>query len=212
MILTDIKETKAGRFSIFVDDEFLFAVERITLVDKDLRKGMEVDHHFLSEVLAHSKAKEAKAKAYNLLSQRSYTKKALSEKLIKVGGKELASNTVTYMEELGLVDDLDYAIRYSRELYERKFYPPKRIAYELKQKGISEEGIEEALEQFDREDNASQAAAFIRKKRYDISDQKGRKRAFDAILRLGYSFGEAKAALGIYEEEFGEEPEEDYGY
>ena len=81
MVITDITVTKAGRYSIFVDGEFALAVEPITLEDMKIKKGMAVTSEDLNAILAHTKTKEARKKAYSLLAERSDTKKKLTDTL-----------------------------------------------------------------------------------------------------------------------------------
>ena len=50
------------------------------------------------------------------------------------------------MEELGLVDDRRFAQDYARELFARKGFGPRRVAQELRRKGIAQELVDELLE------------------------------------------------------------------
>ncbi len=203
MIITDITKTKAGRYSLFIDGKFLFSVELITLNDFSLKKGMEITEEELIELEEATKEKKVRAKAYSLLSQRSYSSKKLAEKITAVGGKNLALEVVEELEERGFVDDNDYAERYAASLYDRKFFAPMRIKRELMEKGISREIAEEVSGNFEAADNVDRALLFIEKKRFDVTSEKGKKRAFDNLVRLGYSFSEARKAIGIYEEDYG---------
>ena len=70
MVITDITVTKRGRYSLFVDGEFLFSVDGQTVLEYGLKKGLEVDCGFLDELQSACLEKKARDKAMDLLSRR----------------------------------------------------------------------------------------------------------------------------------------------
>ena len=100
------------------------------------------------------------------------------------------------MEELGLVDDDDYAERFARDLYERKRYGLIRIRQEMRQRGLTDEQIEFAV-------SLLPDAPLVRireliEKKYPLAweDEKVKRRAFAAMLRMGYCAADVRKALG----------------
>ena len=79
-----------------------------------------MDGQALEELRAQAELKKAKEKALQLLSYKEYTAKQLSDRLARTAGEETAKLAVMRMEELGLVDDADYAMRFAYDLYTRK--------------------------------------------------------------------------------------------
>lgn len=76
-----------------------------------------------------------------LLSLKDRTKKELQMKLNeKYRNEKMVEKAVLKLEELGYIDDLNYAVSY---INSRK-YGKQRITYNLLQKGISKEKIEQA--------------------------------------------------------------------
>lgn len=201
MQITDLHTTKRGRISVYVDGEFVFAVDQESCQQAKLRIGQEVSLEELNELMRVSQLRAAKDKALGLLSRRSYSKSQLRDRLTRHTDEEAAHQAVERMEEIGLVDDLDYALRYARDLYHLKQLAPARIKQELRQKGIDSDIISESLEQFDEDDNIDRALAYLGRKYSSLSDEKTRKRAFAQLGRLGYSYSEIGSALRLYDEE-----------
>lgn len=101
------------------------------------------------------------------------------------------------MEKLknsGYVDDERFCRFYVSELIRMKGYGKRRIEQELYRKGVSREIVSAVLEEFDFD---STALADIIKRKYlsKMSDEKGKRRAIDALMRRGYSYSEIRNAL-----------------
>lgn len=91
----------------------------------------------------------AKAYVFQLLSRGSYTAKQVKEKLRKRGyPDDLVGRVVARAQELELQSDEDYASGYVRYHWQRSAKAPKRLRFELRSKGISEELVGETLEAF----------------------------------------------------------------
>ena len=94
-----------------------------------------------------------------------------------------------------MLNDEEFARILSTELYERKGYGIKRIKQELIFRGIDREIAENAIETLDI-DTQNRIILVIKKKYLNkIDDEKGRKRAIDGLVRLGYSYSDIKNAL-----------------
>ena len=103
------------------------------------------------------------------------------------------------MEELGLIDDEDYAQRFARDLSSRKHYGPLRIKQEMRRRGLSSEQIEFATSLL--EDDPQEQIREIIQRKYPLAfeDEKVRRRAFAALMRLGYPASEVRRALSVTE-------------
>lgn len=195
MTITDYSVTKRKRISVYVDGEFLFAVEQAAWIKSGLQKGSEVDERQLNELLLESRELEAKRRAFNMLSARSYTAKRLTDRLAEKSGREAAEAVVQRMGELGLINDEDYAVRFARELYEIRGFSKRRISLELKKRGISDELCQNALEQLDFENDGERAGAIIAKKFPRLESEADMRRASALLERYGYSYQQIRAAV-----------------
>ena len=105
MVISQVRTTKRGRVSVYVDDEFLFAVESEAWQRSGLREEQSVDEDELNELLADSRRIEAKRKALNMLSVRDYSQAELISRIAQKTGAESAAAAAERMCELGLVND-----------------------------------------------------------------------------------------------------------
>lgn len=200
MTITDYSVTKRKRISVYVDGEFLFAVEQAAWIKSGLYKGCETDEEQLNELLRESRELEAKRRAFNMLSARSYTAKKLSERLAEKSGREAAQAVVQRMEELGLINDEDYALRYACDLYELRGFSKRRISFELKKRGISDELCRNALEQLDFDNDEQRAAEVIARKFHRLESEADIRRASALLERCGYGYSQIRSAINALRE------------
>ena len=99
------------------------------------------------------------------------------------------------MEELGLVNDEDFAKRYAAELLHRKGFASRRAQYELLQKGISKEIIAQVIEELEPEPVEKIKEMIEKKYLRCLQDEKGYRRAVNGLQRLGYDYEDIKRAI-----------------
>ena len=106
---------------------------------------------------------KGKKRALRLLERKDYSRKELSDKLKKDGyAEELVEKIIEYIDSYHYLDYIRVAGSYIRS---RMGYKSKReLEYMLKQKGISEEEIDSAMEEnYKNDDNIPQEEVAIRK-------------------------------------------------
>ena len=107
------------------------------------------------------------------------------------------------MLRYGFLDDEAYAKKLASSLIRGKKYGAYRTKTEMKRKGVPNNIIDDALEEYEEDDYSGQLKTVIRKKYLDkIYDRDGRRRTVQALIRRGYGFSEIKkAVLEVLEEE-----------
>lgn len=208
--ITALKETRRGRMAVFFDGEFDFSVDDETLLRHDLKVGKQLDEREYERLREQTQYQKAKEKAFSLLSRRFYPGAQLRQKLEGDFSPDCIDRVMERCTELGLIDDLDYAQRAARDLVHLKHYSLGRVRQELARRGIGPNEIEDALEQFADYDER-QALRQQLEKKYAVSlrEEKGRRRAFSALVRLGYDPGEIRGEMEKLRAECSdEEPEE----
>ncbi len=198
-----IKEGKANKIHIYVDEEYRATVDSDYWYSEKYRNYKEINDEELTELLDAVSFRRAYNKGLDLLSRRPHGTKELIKKLCEKGHeKESAEKACDRLLELGLLNDEEFARILANELYERKGYGVKRIKQELAFRGIDREIAENAIESLDI-DTQTRIILVIEKKYISkINDEKGRKRAIDGLLRLGYSYSDIKSALNSIEESY----------
>lgn len=202
MIITDLKPVKKSLSLVYIDGEYAMKLDTATLAENGITVGCVIEDDELKELIEKSNYKRAKEKALWLISGRDYSKKQLMDKIKKDSSEETAEEVCERMEELGLVNDENYARRLAHDLIYLKKLSVRGAKYKLMDKGIDRELCEEILEEFDV-DPVEQLVELIERKYADkLDDEKGRRRTVAALQRLGYSWSDIKSALAEFEEDW----------
>ena len=207
MILT-AKPGKGEKIHLSLDGEYIATC--------GIKSGSEVTPQQLEELLAESARRKMMNKALDLLSMRDYSRRELSDKLVTkawekkeqkdmdLGSlKQQASDICDRLEELGLLNEERFARSYVDELLRRKHLSKRGLKTALIQKGVQRDIIETVLEEVEV-DPVEQVRELLatKFKNRDLSDEKQKTRTVNALLRLGYRYGEINAAMdGILEDE-----------
>ena len=196
MLVTALEPRRKRLTALFLDGELAAKLDSETLLQSGLRIGMELDDEELYRLIQRSDAHRAQEKALYLLEHRSHSKKELADKISRTAGREAAERAAERMEELGLVNDAQYARNLAEELLQRKRFAARRAEYELLQKGIDRALAQEIVEELAPEPEES--LRFLLEYQRSLSDEKGRRRVFAALQRLGYSGEDIRTALRDY--------------
>jgi len=195
MRITALRSTKQGNVAVEADGAFLCAVHPDAWAESGLSVGDPVEGDALAALQTASEFATAKKKALALLGARSYTRRQLCERLSRTASAEAAEAAADRMEELGLLDDVDYALRYARELAENRSYAPRRIRLELRKKGLDRETIEEALASLGDRDDTAAAVALLERRYHMLSTPAEIRRAAALLERCGYDGGVIRTAI-----------------
>jgi len=143
---------------------------------------------------------DTKKRALRILGNRSFSEQEMHKRLIGKGESEdNAAETVRWLVELGYINDSDYATLIVRH-YIAKGYGEARIRDELYKRGIPRDLWEEKLSEIDDTEVNDAALEFLSKKLRGSNDKDDLRRASDALVRRGYSYDDARAAVNRYME------------
>ena len=196
-----VKEGNAKKIHIYVDDEYRATVDSDYWYSEKYRNLKEINEEELTELLDSVSFRRAYNKGLDLLSRRPYGIKELIKKLCEKGHeRDAAEKACERLRELGLLNDEIYAEILAKELIERKNYSIKRVKQELLFRGVSREIVDNTVDSLDND--AEYRIILVIKKKYinKLNDEKGRKRAIDGLMRLGYSYSQIKSALNSIDE------------
>lgn len=144
---------------------------------------------------------EAREKALRLLEFRSHSEQELAQKLKRAGarGEDIAA-VLDYLREYNLVDDAAYAKRAAADLQHLKKYGTHRIRAELKNRGIAQELVEEALAELDA-DEADTLLPLVRKKLAGNLERKNIEKCIRYFAYRGYGYEDIKQCIEHVKEE-----------
>ena len=195
MRIDSLKTTpdRAGRYWVTFDDGTKLALYRQTVEDFGLYAGLELTEEQAEKLRSAAGQMSAKMRAVRIVSAASVSRKDLEERLVRKGEDPAqAKEAVQWMEDLHLVDDRNTAEQVVHSCIS-KGYGLARAKQALYEKRIPKEYWEEVLE--DYPDQQEKITAFLRSRLDADSDEKQIKRAIDALIRRGHSYGNIKQAL-----------------
>ena len=197
MRIDSLKTTpdRAGRYWITLEDGKKLALYRQTVEDFALYSGKELSDEEWKALQEHAGQMSAKMRAVRIVSASSVSKRDLEERLVRKGeDPDQAKQAVQWMEDLHLVNDRNTAEQVVHSCIS-KGYGLQRAKQALYEKRIPKEYWEEALE--DYPDQMDKILSFLRSRLDEGSDGREVKRAIDALIRRGHSYGTVREALKI---------------
>lgn len=184
---------RAGRYFVQFDNGETLRLYRQTVEDFGLYTGMELTQEEFDRLHAAASEMSAKMRAVRIISATSISKKDLESRLIQKGEKPAqARQAIGWLEELHLLDDARTAEQIVHSCIS-KGYGLSRAKQALYEKRIPRELWEEALSGYP--DQKERIVSFLKARLPDPGDEKAAKKAIDALLRRGHSYGEIRAAL-----------------
>lgn len=197
--ITAVKETKRGRLALFVDGEFAFSLDPETFADADLHEEDEIESFRLEELRRRSDTRKAVDRALDILALRDHAAGELHQKLCRKFDPHSAAAAVAKAEELGLLNDADFARRRAAELM-RKRKSRREVEQDLAAKGIDRDTAAQVLEELyapeDGPDPEVAAACALVQRQYARKLAEGKRpQVMAALARRGFSYAVIRTAL-----------------
>lgn len=200
--ITDLKIQKnnKARANLYLDDEFAFGVEMLTVMKLGLKIGQDVSEERLKEAIFDSEKSVAFEKAVDYLGRGMRTERQMREYLQKKGySLEIINVVVSKLKDYRYLDDKQYAAMYVEQNVKTK--GERRLKQELQQKGISSAWAEEAA-QTDSETEAKNATALAQKyMRNKPCDLKNLQRLQRYLISRGYGFDVVNSIVRSFQNE-----------
>lgn len=146
----EAQEKRGNRRSIFVNGKFALGVDETVVADLGLHIGQQISEDQLQSVVHAELVSKAKDRALTLLEYRVRSKVEISRRLIKAGfSEDVIEEVLARLETVGLVDDEQFSQSWVNHRLSGNAMGKKRIKWELRQKGVSIEIVDEALSSID---------------------------------------------------------------
>jgi regulatory protein len=191
-----VQERKPQRVNVYLDGEFAFGLSRITAAW--LSVGRKLTDREIGKLLTEDEVEVAYQRALHYLSFRPRSKPEVIQNLKNKGFSDsIIETTLERMEEQNFVDDRSFADQWIEN--RNTFHPRSRrlLSAELRQKGITDQTIQNALEDVSiPEEELAYKAAFSRAQRYRSLDWIAFKTKVGAFLaRRGFSYSVSTPVL-----------------
>ncbi len=189
--ITALKAQKKNpnRISVYLDGEFAFGLARI--VAAWLRIGQFLSEADIDRLRDQDTLEVAVQRGLHFLSYRARSEVEVQRRLSEQGfGESVVAVVIQRLKENGFLGDEKFA----REWVENRstFRPRSKrlLALELRQKGVAEEAIQQALDETGDEDGlAYRAAVKYARRLVDLDWETFRKRLSAYLMRRGFSYG-----------------------
>lgn len=180
------------RYNVFLDGEYAASLGAEALVTFGIREGAAVDMETLKEAVSRDNAQYAFDSAVKLLAHKMRTRAELTDRLIERGIDEAAVEVA--MEKLasyGYVDDKAFTGEYVRSAMQTGRWGRKAVEYRLKEKGIEQSVINDALAEYTEEDERRIAQKQLESaagRLKGVEARKARQKVYAALARHGFDY------------------------
>ncbi len=195
-------EKLRGRYRVRLDNGDMYWLTKGMYAERPVQAEEMLDPEEYARWVLLRQYRPALEKAVAMLAARACSRGEISQKLKASGYSPQAVEMVLVkLEKERLLNDREFASQWARYRTDQR-YGPRRIAAELKRKGLAEEDAEEALSALPEEEQLSRAKQLARKgfdrARADEDPRKTLQRVMAAIVRRGYDWDIARAACEAY--------------
>lgn len=150
---------------------------------------MEVEEKYIEDIIIEEEQIKTNNTALHFLSYRQRSEKEIRDKLKQKDFEDdFINNTIIYLKNNKYIDDLAFAESFARDKIHLNKHGPKKIRYELYKKGISDDIIDQVLEEDDTEYERAMELAKKKIYSYRNDDRNAQYRKLAGFLqRRGYS-------------------------
>ena len=184
---------RAGRYRVVLEDDSVLRLYRQTVEDFGLYAGIELSDEQMQMLQTAAGEMSAKMRAVRIVAASSVSKRDLEHRLIQKGEDPVqAKAAVDWMSDMSLLDDGKTA----QQIVSRcisKGYGLARAKQALYEKRIPRELWDAALEGYPEQ--IDKIMDFLESRLGEAPSDQEVKRAIDALLRRGHSYGSIRRAM-----------------
>lgn len=188
-ITTQIKKT--DRYNVYIDEKYAFSVDEEVLIKFELKKGKEIDSLLLSQIQFQDEIQKSFGDALGYLSYRMRSEAEIRLFLKKKDIEDPIINEVVHkLHQHNYINDLDFAKAYVKTYANSGSKGPITLQLELKQKGINDSFINQALSEYPFDvqvQHAKQIAVKSIKKEKNTSERALKQKIEQMLSRKGYT-------------------------
>lgn len=182
-----VQKKDKERVNIFIDDHFALGVSL------DLALGLKKGQFLTDQAIAELKAQDGIEKAYQntlaYLSYRARTRQEIEQYLQKKDvPAEVIAPVLERLGQQGYLNDAEFGQMWVENRIRLNPKGKQALQYELKQKGIGNEEIEQALADLNEDELAWQSVAKQLKRWQSLDEISFRKKITGHLARRGFSY------------------------
>ena len=175
------------RVNIYLDGEYAFSLARI--VAAWLQVGQQMDDDKITRLQADDTLEKAYQQALRNLNVRARSQEEIRQNLEEHGFSETdISHTLERLSGSGLLNDARFAADWVENRNEFRPRSRRALEFELRQRGIQEQVIEQSLQELDESELAFQAAIKAGRKYSGLEWQDFRRKLSGHLGRRGFTY------------------------
>lgn len=191
MDITAVERNKKNkeRFSIYIDGKFSFTIAEEDYISMNLYEKLVITDEELDYIKNTLNFRAAKNYAVSYLSSKIRTENEVRQKLNEEGfDSESVEKSIEELKAIGYINNKIYAQKYVYDRIKLKPKSKKFLKLELKSKGITDDIIDEVLDDWNL-DESSVAEGLAKRKfgKYDMNDVNVKKKVYMFLKHRGYS-------------------------
>lgn len=190
-----VQKKNSQRVNVYLDGNFAFGLARITAAW--LQIGQVLDDEKIADLKRKDSEEVAYQRALKILGVRSRSSHEIMKKLLNAGFDEAVADIVVQrLDRNGLISDQSFAKEWVENRITFRPRSHRMLAMELRQKGVSDENIQDALADAESDEVLAFQAASQRMRRLkDLPWEDFRKKMFSFLQRRGFSYSAASSAV-----------------
>ena len=189
MLTITSKEKNKNSYNIYINEKFAFEIPENEYLKMGLYEKTQLTDEEYRNILDTSIFSKSKKMAINYIAFKMRTFGEVRRKLIleKIN-PDVIEKTIVYLETLGYIDDEDYAKKYIMDRIRLKPRSKKEIYYELINKGIDRDIIDNSINEL-MNDEFEIACKIFNKRfiNYDLKDIKVHNKIYTYFSSKGFS-------------------------
>lgn len=201
--ITALKAQKRNRsrVSVYLDGEYAFGLARI--VAAWLQVGQVITDEKIAELKAQDAGEVAYQQALRLLNYRDRSESEIIRSLKqRQTPEEIITEVIARLRRNGLLDDQRFAKTWVENRTEFRPRSSRALSYELQEKGVEQETIQQVLESFDEDEAAYLAAKKYVRRIENLEWPEFRQKLLGYLARRGFQYETTRAAIARIQAEF----------
>ncbi|MDP2632828.1 MAG: RecX family transcriptional regulator [Candidatus Curtissbacteria bacterium] len=204
------QKKRVERFNIFVDGKFAFGVSGQILLENNLKSGKLLTDSDITKILAREQIAKLTDLATNFLSYRPRSEKEVSDYLIKklavyenikfaqASQSPLLEKVIEKLKKYKYINDVEFASWFTQSRNRSRPKGSMQIMAELRQKGISQEIIENTLKSSPNEVDLAKAALSKKVERWqNLGESQFKKKVYQFLTSRGFGFETIREVFAI---------------
>jgi regulatory protein len=204
-----LQKRNRQRVNVYLDGEFAFGLARI--VAAWLTVGIELSDEKILQLQAEDEREKAFQRALNYINFRPRTTMEVRQRLERAAvSQESIEYVLDRLSDSGLINDVEFAHNWVENRLDLHPRGRRALAYELKQRGIAPDIIQQSTDEINEEELAYQAALRQARRLKNLDRREFRQKMLRHLAQRGFDYETCSAAANrVWEENFTTEPQLD---